>query len=42
MFSLTHRETGIKMAMKEVKVEPQYSTMPEVSHITKITTFDLM
>ena len=37
MFSLTHRESGIKVAMKEVKMEPQYSKMPEVSHFTKIT-----
>ena len=37
MFSLTHRESGIKLAMKEVKMEPQYSKMPEVSHFTKIT-----
>ena len=40
MFSLTHRESGIKVAMKEVKMEPQYSKMPEVSHFTKITIFD--
>ena len=37
MFRLTHRESGIKVAMKEVKMEPQYSELPEVSHFTKIT-----
>lgn len=26
--------------MKEVKMEPQYSKMPEVSHFTKITILD--
>ena len=40
MFSLTHRESGIKVAMKEVKMEPQYSELPEVSHFTKITIRD--
>ena len=34
MFSFTHRESGIKVAMKEVKMEPRYSKIPEaeVSH----------
>ena len=36
MFSLTHRESGIKVAMKEVKMEPQYSKMPEVSHLQRL------
>ena len=40
MFSLTHRESGIKVAMKEVKMEPQYSELPEVRHFTKITIRD--
>ena len=40
MFSLTHREFGIKVAMKEVKMEPQYSELPEVSRFTKITIRD--
>lgn len=40
MFSLTHRESGTKVAMKEVKMEPQYSKMPEVSHFTKMTILD--
>jgi len=40
VFSLTHRESGIKVAMKEVKMEPQYSKMPEVSYFTKVTILD--
>ena len=40
MFSLTHRESGIKVAMKEVKMETQCSESPEVSHFTKITIRD--
>ena len=40
MFSLTHRECGIKLAMKEVKMEPQYSELPEVSRFAKITIRD--
>ena len=40
MIRLTHRESGIKVAMKEVKMEPQCSELPEVSHFTKITIRD--
>ena len=40
MFRFTHRESGIKVAMKGVKMEPQYSKMPEVSFFTKVTILD--
>ena len=40
MFRLTHRESGIKVAMKAVKMTPQGSELPEVSHFTKITIRD--